>query len=295
MFVPIETGDGSSTFYSEAFGEWFHSREGACNEAQKTYVEASTLATRAQGNSLKILDVCYGLGYNTAAALETILQVNPSCQVEVQALEIDIEVARSAIAANLTQHYSPAVQEMLSAIAHTQKVTRPPINIHLRLGDARQQIQPLVKQGWQADIIFLDPFSPPHCPQLWSTDFLQLVAQCLNPHAGVLVTYSCAAAVRSALQLAGLSIGSTHAGGRKWPGTIAQHAPTDLPPLSQQETEHLQTRAAVPYRDPTLQRSAKEILAQRSQEQSASTLLPTKPWRLRWQQQQQARGADSSV
>lgn len=288
MLTPIETGDGSCTFYSETFGEWFHSRDGACNEAQKTYVEASNLAARAQGKSLKILDVCYGLGYNTAAALETIWRVNPCCEVEVQALEIDIEVARSAIAQGLTQKYSTAVQSTLQGLATQQRVVQPTLTAQIHLGDARQHIQLLIADSWKADVIFLDPFSPPHCPQLWTVDFLQLVTQCLNAQSGVLVTYSCAAAVRSALKLTGLSIGSTRAGGRKWPGTIAQFSanPTveTLPALSLQEQEHLQTRAAVPYRDPSLQATASEIIAQRLQAQQASTLLPTKPWRRRWQQ-----------
>ncbi|MEO0648958.1 MAG: hypothetical protein AAFZ17_22860, partial [Cyanobacteria bacterium J06650_10] len=117
MFTPVETGDGSSTFYSEAFGEWFHSREGACNEAQKTYVDSSNLAERAAGDSLKILDVCYGLGYNTAAALEMIWRVNPACQAEVVGLEIDVEVARSAIAQGLIQSYSADVQQVLKSLA----------------------------------------------------------------------------------------------------------------------------------------------------------------------------------
>ncbi len=288
MFSPVATGDGSSTFYSETFGEWFHSREGACNEAQQTYAVSSNLAERALADELKILDVCYGLGYNTAAALETVWQVNPRCQVEVQALEIDIEVARSAIAQGLTQPYTAEVQQALQSIAAHQKIEQSdlstnPLSARLRLGDARQQIQPLVTQGWQADIIFLDPFSPPHCPQLWTTDFLQLVAQCLQPQTGVLVTYSCAAAVRSALTLAGLSIGSTRAGGRKWPGTIASYSAVSQVPLSKQEQEHLRTKAAVPYRDPTLQATVDEILQARTQEQADSDLMPTGPWRRRWQ------------
>ncbi|MGC1217639.1 MAG: MnmC family methyltransferase [Phormidesmis sp.] len=303
MFTPVETGDGSGTFYSETFGEWFHSREGACNEAQQTYVVSSNLAERALADELKILDVCYGLGYNTAAALETIWQVNPQCRVEVEALEIDIEVARSAIAQGLTQPYTPKVQQVLQDLAAHQKATRQkathqkieqadlsayPLTTYslaanLRLGDARQQIQPLVTQGWQADIIFLDPFSPPHCPQLWTVEFLQRVAQCLQPQTGVLVTYSCAAAVRSALTLAGLFIGSTRAGGRKWPGTIASYRADALPPLSTQEQEHLQTKAAVPYRDPSLRAAADEILKARAQSQAVSDLMPTGPWRRRWQ------------
>ena len=316
MFTPVETGDGSSTFYSETFGEWFHSREGACNEAQKTYVESSNLAARARGESLKILDVCYGLGYNTAAALETIWRVNPSCKVEIVGLEIDIEVARSAIAQGLTQSYSAYVQRVLQYLATEGYVVIPndispsdehglktSLKAHLSIGDARQQIQPLLNQGWQADVIFLDPFSPPHCPQLWTVEFLANVAQCLHPDRGVLVTYSCAAAVRSALRLAGLTIGSIHAGGRKWPGTIASYYSTsdcseELSPrsqqLSQQEKEHLQTRAAVPYRDPSQSATAEEILAQRLKEQSTSNLMPTQPWRLRWKSKRNALNKNSS-
>ncbi len=283
VFTPIKTGDGSSTFYSAAFGEWFHSREGASREAQQTYVETTRLAERSQQASpLKILDICYGLGYNTAAALETIWQANDRAQVEIKALEIDIEVGRSAIAHQLTRQYSPAVQQVLNELAAHCTAERDHLSAHILLGDARQQIQPLVEQGWQADVIFLDPFSPPHCPQLWTVEFLQRVAQCLNPNGGELVTYSCAAAVRSALKLVGLSIESTQAGGRKWPGTLARYSSDGLPALSQQEQEHLQTRAAVPYRDPTLQSSAEEILTRRAQAQAISPLAPTAPWRRRW-------------
>ncbi|MGB3671569.1 MAG: MnmC family methyltransferase, partial [Phormidesmis sp.] len=270
-------------------------------------VVSSNLAERALADELKILDVCYGLGYNTAAALETIWQVNPQCRVEVEALEIDIEVARSAIAQGLTQPYTPKVQQVLQDLAAHQKATRQKathqkieqadlsaypltpysLTANLRLGDARQRIQPLVAQGWQADIIFLDPFSPPHCPQLWTVEFLRLVAQCLQPKTGVLVTYSCAAAVRSALTLAGLFIGSTRAGGRKWPGTIASYRADALPLLSPQEQEHLQTKAAVPYRDPSLRAAADEILKARAQSQAVSDLMPTGPWRRRWQRSHQ--------
>ncbi|MBE9059550.1 hypothetical protein IQ256_00915 [cf. Phormidesmis sp. LEGE 11477] len=293
MFTPVETKDGSNTFYSDEFGEWFHSREGARHEAQRTYIEAANISDRAQQDKVSILDVCYGLGYNTAAAMETILSANPQCFLDLRALEIDVEVARSAIAHNLTQHYSPTVEQALKDLANHYEAKSETILAQLLLGDARQQIQILIDQAWQADVIFLDPFSPPHCPQLWTLEFLGLVAKCLNPNGGVLVTYSCAAAVRSALKLVGLSIGSTAAGGRQWPGTIAGFSLETLASpsqkLSQQEQEHLKTKAAVPYRDPTLSSTATEILERRSREQLASDLIPTGPWRKEWQKRWQKR------
>ena len=287
QFTPVITGDGSSTFYSAEFGEWFHSRAGACCEAQTTYVAAAHLAQRAQqmpaDGALKVLDVCYGLGYNTAAALETIWAVNENCRVEVKALEIDLTAARSAIAQNLTQRYSPQIQQILQDLSIHCAAETENLQAQILLGDARQQIQHLVAQNWQADVIFLDPFSPPNCPQLWTSEFLGLVAHCLKPNGGELVTYSCAAAVRASLLLAGLTIGTISTPARQWPGTIASHSPlVDLASLSQQAQEHLQTRAAVPYQDPTLSATAEEILANRVQAQAVSNLMPTKPWRRRW-------------
>lgn len=284
MFTPIKTQDGSYTFYSDAFGECFHNCQGASNEARKTYIEAASIAQRAQQKSVSILDVCYGLGYNTAAALETIWALNPQCCIDLRALEIDISVAKGAIEQDLIHRYSPTVKTVLQDIATSYESNKRTLSAELLLGDARQQIQTLTGQNWQADVIFLDPFSPQHCPQLWTVEFLRLVTQCLSPTDSVIVTYSCAAAVRSALESAGLCIGSTTAGGRKWPGTIASFSCEGLPLLSQKEQEHLQTRAAVPYRDPTLSATAAEILAWRLQEQSASELMPTGPWRKRWAQ-----------
>ncbi|MBE9077688.1 hypothetical protein IQ241_10330 [Romeria aff. gracilis LEGE 07310] len=287
QFTPIPTQDGSNTFFSEEFGECFHSRGGAWQEAQQTYVAPTQLAERAKFGNLAILDVCYGLGYNTAAALETIWQVNPDCQVELFALEIDLTVPRAAIAQNSTPPWSARTAQVLSAIAETQAIpsasnplVTAPIQAQLLLGDARQTIQTLTAQAWQADVIFLDPFSPPRCPQLWTVEFIQQVARCLKPD-GRLATYSCAAAVRTALKLAGLSIDSVPTAGRRWPGTVANYE-GGLPALPQQEQEHLTTRAAVAYRDPTLSAAADDIQQRRQLEQQTSTLASTGEWRRRW-------------
>ena len=56
-----------------------------------------------------------------------------------------------------------------------------------------------------------------------------------------------------------------------------------MSPLSRQsEQEHLQTRAAVPYRDPKLIDSPEAIIKRRELEQQASDLEPTSRWRKRW-------------
>ena len=51
----------------------------------------------AETGFVRLLDVCYGLGYNTAAALQTIWQVNSRCRVEVIGLELNSLVPQAAI------------------------------------------------------------------------------------------------------------------------------------------------------------------------------------------------------
>ncbi len=280
--TPEPTADGSFTFFSEDFGEWFHSREGAYAEAFTTYGKATDLAALSQKTTaLTLLDVCYGLGYNTAAALTTIHQSNPTCEVTLVGLELDPRVPQQAIHKNLTRGWSKTVQTHLTALAKEGKVDTPLLSARLLIGDARQQIQQLGLEQFQADVIFLDPFSPPHCPELWTVEFIDQVAQCLKAD-GKLATYSCAAAVRSALRQAGLHIGPISASGRRWPGTLAQWQPDGLSPLSLQEQEHLITKAAVPYRDPLLKDNSDTIRDRRQQEQQSSTLKPTSLWRKRW-------------
>ena len=279
-FMPQLTKDGSYTFFSDEFQEAFHSIHGAKQEAEIKFVQPTLIRKIAQErNSIRILDICYGLGYNSAAAMEAIWQVNPQCHIDLVGLEISAEVPQQAFANKLLNQWRSPVPQFLAALAQTYLVNQDKFQGRLVLGDARQTIQQFT--SWQADAIFLDPFSPPKCPQLWTVEFIAQVAQCLAPQ-GRLATYSCAAAVRTALLLAGLNIGSTKSVGRKSPGTVAAYVDQGLTTLSLQEQEHLRSRASIPYRDFYLSNSTQKIRELREQEQQNSKLEPTSQWKKRW-------------
>lgn len=232
-----------------------------------------------------ILDVCYGLGYNSAAAIEAVLAVNPNCRIELYGLELDPTVPLGAIAAQLLEIWPPSVQEVLVGLAEKQRFQAGNIDATLLIGDARQRVQELA--GIKADVIFFDPFSPKHCPELWTVEFCEVVVGLLAP-GGKLSTYSRSAAVRSAFLLAGLQIGTIPLGrpsesAHEWSqGTVAAWEEVGLLPLSKIEREHLQTRAAVPYRDPGLGDNAGAIVARREIEQRSSGLEASGSWRRRW-------------
>jgi tRNA U34 5-methylaminomethyl-2-thiouridine-forming methyltransferase MnmC len=268
------TEDGSITFWSETFQETFHSSHGAKHEAEAKFVIPAKIAEKAKTQTqLNILDVCYGLGYNTAAAIASVFaSPDRSANLQIIALENNLEVPQQAIASGLVDIWQPAIAQILKTAAAAQTVTTENLSLQLLIGDARQTISQ-VPTKW-ADAIFLDPFSPPHCPQLWTVEFIQLLANCLKPD-GYIVTYSSSAAVRAAMLSTGLQIGAIAPIGRKSPSTIAAFAPIPLPPISEHEAAFLKTRAAIPYRDRKLTGTAAEIIAARKDEQNNSQLPPS--------------------
>ena len=288
MFTPQQTQDGSFTFFSTEFNEAFHSHYGVKQESLLKFAIPTQLPILAETGFVRLLDICYGLGYNTAAALQTIWQVNPHCRVQVIGLELNPIVPQAAITDQLCDSWDEKYIKILTQIAFEHQIQMDYLQANLLIGDARSLILQVHKSGFQADAIFLDPFSPPQCPQLWTLEFIQKVSECLHEN-GLMATYSCAAAVRTALLTAGLAVGSTPPIGRRTPGTIAGHfkhgtksSISFFSPLSQGEKEHLLTRAAIPYRDPHLSDTTEVILKRRQEEVQVSTLESSSQWRKRW-------------
>ena len=160
-------------------------------------------------------------------------------------------------------------------------------------GDARQKLKTL-PSSCQLDLILLDAFSPGHCPQLWSEEFLATLAGRLAP-GGRLLTYCRAAAVRSSLRSAGLTLRSLRPAAQQrigWSsGTLAVKPLASAPlakegpgwtALSAMEEEHLNTRASVPYRDPEGADVAEIIQERREIEQQCCDLESTSAWQRRW-------------
>ena len=71
------TQDGSIGLYSYADEDVYHSKFGAITEAWEKFVIPAELETKlSQQNELKVLDVCYGIGYNTKALMSYIINLN---------------------------------------------------------------------------------------------------------------------------------------------------------------------------------------------------------------------------
>ena len=286
------TNDGSLSLHSHHFNELFHSCNGARTEAEEKFIYPSQVNNFAAKSTINVLDVCFGMGYNTACLLEETI-IN-SIVLYWWGLEIDKRpITISLQNSNFRSSWSSSVIKLLDSINEFGSWEDMSSKGKILWGDARQKIA-AIPQSIKFDIIFHDAFSPQSCPELWSDEFLKKLAQRLAPN-GRLVTYCSAAAIRKSLKESGLTLHSLKpikAQQGKWSnGTIAINQLSDIKqletkntsiPLSAMEEEHLLTSAAIPYRDPTGKSSSKEILIKRKKEQEKSTLKNSSSWRKRW-------------
>lgn len=197
----VETKDGSVTFYNEKFDEHYHCLAGARLEAIKKFIEPTNIK---EGDV--ILDVCFGLGYNSAAALDhakklTIIALENDELVLEKIQDIDADFENYGV---------------IKEVARNKVYNKDGIKIKLLLGDARETIKQ-VKET--VDVVFFDPFSPKKCPELWTKEFFTDVYEKMNS-GGILATYSCATHVRQKMKDIGFKVIDGPIFGRKSPATI---------------------------------------------------------------------------
>lgn len=219
----VLTEDGTVTLYNESYKELYHSKGGAVEEAIRKYVEPCRIRelaeTRAASGRLRILDICFGIGYNAIAAIDAAL---PSgCETEVISLELDRGILREIVSLEPPlKSYGLAksvAKRCLKSSARQASVRSGNTLLSLRLGDARKTVQGL---PGTFDAVFLDPFSVPKNPELWSKDFFGALGRLMTDSA-ILATYSCAHIVRAGLVNAGFFISNGPELERRRPCTLA--------------------------------------------------------------------------
>jgi len=186
--------DGTNTLYSKEFDEPYHStKDGALHESLEKHVKPALVFTKNK-RQLTILDICFGLGYNTFATLYYIKKQNLSTQVHILSPEFDEELVRSLH----TFDYPPEfenIKYIIKAISQDLCYEDEQFKIEILLGDARKSI-PKIKE--KIDIIYQDAFSPAHNPLLWTREYFKDVRAICKEDA-LLTTYSTAAAIRLGL------------------------------------------------------------------------------------------------
>ena len=197
----VLTNDGSYTLYSAEFDEPYHSdKDGALHEALQKHV-LPAFALKGGEDELTILDICYGLGYNTLATLYYIKKEQLTTKVKIISPEFDRGLVESLRNFQYPKEFD-SLREIIEAISRDFSYEDEQISIEILLGDARQRLPQLQEQF---DIVYQDAFSPAHNPLLWTREYFATIAS-LTKEDSILTTYSTAAAVRMGLDENGFQL-----------------------------------------------------------------------------------------
>lgn len=151
------------------------------------------------------------------------------------------------------------------------KTAKKLFKLRFYVDDARKTILDI---NTQYDLIFLDAFTFSKAPELWSVEFMAELYRRLSPR-GILLTYSNSALVRNTFLENNFYVGKIYNKKTgKFIGTVAAKDKSLIEhPLSNYEIGLCNTRAGIPYHDPTLSSTKEEILKRREYAFKTSDLL----------------------
>ena len=224
----IKTDDGSESFLDPGIGEHYHSTGGAISEAKQKHAIPAEILKRYEENGeyMDILDFAFGLGYNSAAALDILLSNGYSKpNISITALENDPVIIEKITKIDPPLKGYDFFKEMARKAGEYSGFINPfiyadeNISLHLYLEDALTRTAYLSDNKF--DVIFFDPFSSGRMPQLWTIKVFKTLYKKLK-NGGCLTTYSCAKHFRNKLVKCGFTWRDVAPGfERRGPSTVA--------------------------------------------------------------------------
>ena len=194
MYKKLASADGSFTFYSERFKECYHSlKDGALTETlHKHVLPPIELLGILQRQEVRILDLCFGLGYNSFVTAWIYKKYCFSGKVVIFSTEIDSAILDKISMIDFPPELSFLEKERIiqQLKISGQSQLSPCVDLKLMLGDGIAILQKLSKDtNKYFDIIYHDAFSLQATPEFWSEEFFQILYQLLDEK-GIITTYS---------------------------------------------------------------------------------------------------------
>jgi len=190
----VQSEDGSFTAYSKEYGEHYHStKDGALKESYEKHVIPAYYALQSH-KEVTILDICYGLGFNTLCTLLYYQEHSPETKLRIYSPELDIELVKSLENFPYPQEFE-TLKDIITTLSREGFYKSENIYIEIFLGDAREYVRKFTKKF---DIVYQDAFSPSINAILWTQEYFADIQNAIKEN-GVLTTYSIALKIRMAL------------------------------------------------------------------------------------------------
>lgn len=213
------------------FGDLYHPRAGALQQAQHVFLAGNGLPERWRGRRhFVVLECGFGLGHNFLAT-RAAWQADPARPAVLHYLALDRHPPlRTDLARALAG--TPGAQDLLAAWPeatpdlHLLHFDGGAVRLHLALGDVAQVLPQWVAQ---VDAFYLDGFAPARNPAMWQPGVFKALARLAAPGA-TLATWSVAQALRAGLAAQGFEVHTAPGTGGKREITLARHAPRHVAP-----------------------------------------------------------------
>ncbi|MFT7004398.1 MAG: tRNA U34 5-methylaminomethyl-2-thiouridine-forming methyltransferase MnmC [Sulfurimonas sp.] len=193
--------DGSFTAYSKEYDEHYHStKDGALKESLLKHVLPAFKIKQVQ-QEINILDICYGLGFNTLATLYYYRKNNLTSKLNIYSPELDATLLASLKDFTYPKEFDE-FRHIILQLSESGVYEDDDFYIEVFSGDARKYIKRFEKKF---DIVYQDAFSPSTNPMLWTLEYFADIKSAMKID-GVLTTYSIALAIRLALYKNGFNI-----------------------------------------------------------------------------------------
>ncbi len=197
----VQSEDGSFTAYSPEYNEHYHStKDGALYESLVKHIQPAFLL-HPHKKHLKIIDICFGLGFNTLATLYYRDTHCPDTTLEIFSPELNGKLVTSLVSfpyPEIFASYLPIIALLVEKGIYEDVNTK----ITVAITDARIAMREL-SGSW--DVCYQDAFSPSANPLLWTREYFADVARLMGDE-GIVTTYSIALAIRIALHENGFNV-----------------------------------------------------------------------------------------
>lgn len=193
--------DGSYTAYSKEYDEHYHStKDGALHESLVKHVYPAFKIKNDQ-EEINILDICFGLGFNTLSTIYFHTQNSLSSKLNIYSPELDSSLINSLNDFSYPKEFEQ-FKDIIRSLIGKGVYDDENIHVELFLGDAREYVK---KFKNKFDIVYQDAFSPKANPMLWTKEYFRDIKESMKKD-GLLTTYSTALATRLALYENGFKV-----------------------------------------------------------------------------------------
>ena len=165
-----KTADGSDTYFSERFGNCFHSRHGAIQESRHVFIKEGLARVKAENKPIRVLEYGFGTGLNAILSLSYARDKNTFIDyTTLEKYPISIDQAR---ALNYPGLLDDCLKDDFLKMHNALWNEWFQLDTYFRL--FKQNIDFLDFQADECfELIFFDAFAPENHPEAWEIPNLE--------------------------------------------------------------------------------------------------------------------------